>query len=130
MSRKKIIQILAIILLLIGLIVLVPRTHWKDKTEIIGFLSVAIGTLGSVLSIFIPTNYSYNFREADFENDNDSYFIVIHAKTHGLGKSATIKVYKLDEGVFSEVGIDSKIDPLGNVRFSSNIKFNGKIIVS
>ena len=66
MSKKRIVQIIAIVFLVIAVILLIPNTKWTENTSVWGFISLVFGTLGSIISIFIPTTYTFSFLESDW----------------------------------------------------------------
>ena len=89
MSKKKIVQIIAIVFLVVAVILLIPNTKWTENTSVWGFISLVSGTLGSIFSIFIPTTYTFGFLESDWHKNNESndFSLLIAAKKHGLGNS-------------------------------------------
>ncbi|PZX57018.1 hypothetical protein LV84_02149 [Algoriphagus ratkowskyi] len=129
MNRKKIIQIIAIIFLLIGVFLLFPNTNWEERTSIYGFISVICGTLGSTVSIFIPSVFVYNFEEQNWNKKNEGYSITVLAKEHGMGKSPQIQSFILNDSGFQEVFLNQKIDFAGSVFIHGTRRFNGKVVI-
>lgn len=130
MSKKKIVQIIAITLLLVALILLMPYTKWKDNNSVIGFISLVLATFGSIISIFIPTGYSYSFKETDWRKSEENDFeLTIKSKKHGIGNSPQIQVFRNHEGSFEEVEVSSKHKENGTIIINASISFNGKVIV-
>lgn len=132
MSRKKIVQIIAICLLLLAVVMLLYSTNLSDTTSVIGFSSLVIGTLGSILSIFIPTVYNFYFTETDWiKNDiENDYYLIIQVKKHGIGNSPQVQTFQNNNNAFEEVGVSSNHDEKGNVTISANSTFKGKVIIT
>lgn len=74
MSKKTKVQLVAIFFLLLAVFLLIPNTTWTEKTSVLGFISLLLGTLGSIVSIFIPTNYILEFTESDWKSGEDNDF--------------------------------------------------------
>lgn len=132
MSKKRKVQIAAICLLLLAVILLLFSTDWNDKTAVLGFIILVIGTLGSIVSIFIPTDYTFNFIITDWkrnEVEND-YFLFIKATKHGIGKSPQVQTFQKNKDIFENVGVSSHHDENGNITISANSPFNGKVIIT
>lgn len=130
MSTKKIVQIIAIIFLIIAVLLLIPNTDWSKSVSIIGFISLVCGTLGSVISIFIPTNYVFNYQEKDWISEDKFYKIIIPAKKHGLGTSPKIQMFTLDGVSYNEVICGSNHDINGDITIIVNRPYKGKFIIS
>jgi len=132
MSKKRKVQIAAICLLLLAVILLFSSTNWNDKTSVWGFFSLVIGTLGSIISIFIPTDYTFNFIITDWkrnEIEND-YFLLIKATKHGIGKSPQVQTFQKNKDIFENIGVSCHQDENGNITISANSTFNGKVIIT
>jgi hypothetical protein len=132
MSRKRIVQIIAICLLLLAVAFLLYSTNWNETKSAIGFYSLVFGTLGSIISIFIPTVYTFNFTDTDWkknEIEND-YFLIIQAKKHGIGNSPQVQTFQKSNNAFEEVGVSSHHDKKGNVTIGANSTFKGKVIIT
>ena len=98
MSKKKKIQLIAVAFLLIAIPLLIPNTDWSKSTSIYGFLSLIFGTTGSLISIFIPTSYTFSFDTSKWENDNKgAYQLIIPSKTHGLGKAPHVQTFERND---------------------------------
>lgn len=131
MSKKKQIQIVAIIFLLIALVLLFPITDWNKAVSIYGFISLLCGTTGSIISIFIPTSYTMNFTKHDWQQITDGGFeIKISSKKHGLGSSPHVQTFSEKNNTFQEVTVSSKHDKIGNVTVGANSTFDGRIIIT
>jgi hypothetical protein len=132
MSKKRVVQIVAIVFLVLAVILLVPNTTWTEKTSVLGFVSLVFGTLGSIISIFIPTTYSFNFSESDWQNNNESndFSLLITARKHGLGNSPQVQTYLRNDKTYKEVGVDSHHDERGNITIRASMAFKGKLIVT
>lgn len=132
MSKKRTVQRTAIAFLLFAVILLIPNTDWSTKTSILGFFSLVLGTLGSIISIFIPTSYTYFFFEEDWKRNEQSnnYSLLITAKKHGLGNSPKVQTLRKNDLHFEEVGVSSHHDKKGNIIIGATITFEGKVIVT
>lgn len=130
MSKKKITQIISIALLLVAVFLLIPYNNWKNNNPIIVFLSLVFGTLGSIISIFIPTVYIYSFIDTAWKKTKENDFeLTVKAKKHGIGNSPQIQVFMKQEDSFEEIVVPTKHKENGNIIISANMTFNGKIIV-
>lgn len=131
MSKKKIIQIIAIVFLLLAIYLLIPNTDWGKSTSIYGFISLICGTCGSILSIFIPSSYTYYFDSQSWGQDRKlGYQLIISSKKHGLGKAPHIQTFERVSDSFEEVGVACKHDIKGNVSIASSAVFEGKVIIT
>ncbi|HLO44074.1 MAG TPA: hypothetical protein VK175_07070 [Leadbetterella sp.] len=132
MSKKKIVQIISIVFLVIAVLLLIPNTNWKDDTSVLGFISLVCGTLGSIISIFIPTTYTFMFIETDWKKDvaDEGFCIIIPSKKHGLGNSPQTQTFlKNKMNTYEEVGVASNHDENGNVTIGATLVFEGKAII-
>ena len=129
MSKAKIIRIIAVILLVFGIILSIPNTEWSDSTSFWSFIILICGTLGSLISIFIPTDYTKIFNEADWEKNSEGYSLMINAKQHGLGKSPQSITFEKVKNSYKEVIVESNNDNKGNVMISANSTFKGKVVI-
>lgn len=132
MSKKRIVQIIAVAFLLIAVILFIPNTKWTENTSVLGFISLVFGTLGSIISIFIPTTYTFNFLKSDWHKNNDSNDLSLHiaAKTHGLGDSPQVQTFLIKDKHYEEVGVASHHDEKGNITIGANSTFSGKVIIT
>lgn len=132
MSKKRKVQIVAIALLVIAVIFLIPNTDWREATSIWGFLILVFGTLGSIISIFIPTSFTFSFTDSDWKEagENNEFNLFISAKKHGLGNSPKIQAFYKNENTYEEVGVVSEHDEKGNITIGANGVFSGKIIIT
>ncbi len=131
MSKKRLAQIIAVAFLLIAVILLIPNTKWTEITSVIGFISLIFGTLGSIISIFIPTTYTFNFLESDWHKNTESkdYSLHITAKKHGLGNSPQVQIFSLKDKQYEEVICASHHDEKGNITIGANLISSGKVII-
>ncbi len=131
MSKKKKIQLIAIAFLLIAIALLIPNTDWSKSTSVYGFISLIFGTIGSLISIFIPTSYTYTFDISSWENDKEeAYQLIIPSDVHGLGKAPHVQTFEKNDDSYEEVGVDCKHDNIGNVIIGANSTFVGKVIIT
>jgi hypothetical protein len=131
MSKKKQVQIAAIFFLLIAVILLFPITDWNKTNSIYGFISLLCGTTGSIISLFIPTSYTLNFTNNDWQQDNGGGFeILISSKKHGLGSYPHVQTFIEENNTFQEIGVSSEHDKKGNVTIGANSTFCGRIIIT
>jgi hypothetical protein len=130
-SKKKKFLLFSIFSLILSVILLIPNTKWTDLTSVGGFICVALATMGSIVSLFIPNSYTHYFTDENWKTSNDSdYFIIISSKTHGLGNSPHIQVFKKNNSVYEEVVVGVKHDDKGTISICANSIFTGKIIVT
>lgn len=132
MSKKKLIQLIAIVFLITAVLLLIPNTNWSEKTSVLGFVSLVCGTLGSIIAIFIPTTYSFTFTTADWhynEQERD-YSLIIKSKVHGIGPSIITQVFENNENGFTEIAVESNHDHNRNVYLKVNRAFSGKAVIS
>ncbi len=100
MSKKKVVQIIALAFLLIAVVLLVPNTKWRDTSSVWGFISLVCGTLGSIISIFIPTTYTYYFTDKEWNKNMEGDFsLKIKANKHGLGNSPQVQTFLKKESI-------------------------------
>ena len=130
MSGKRKIQLIAIGLLLIGIFFMLPNTKWTDKSAVFGFISLTVGTLGSIASIFIPSNYSIKFDENTWEKFATEYKIEIPSTQHGMGKSPNAQVFLKRENGYELVITDIDHDSKGNISIKAGQLFIGKVVIS
>lgn len=132
MSKKRRVQIVAIIFLVIAVILLIPITKWTESTSVFGFISLVFGTLGSIISIFIPTTYTFNFINSDWKknNESDDFRLIISARKHGLSKSPQVKTLLRNDKTYEEVVVSSHHDENGNITIGANSVFSGKVLIT
>ncbi|WP_375417387.1 hypothetical protein [uncultured Hymenobacter sp.] len=130
MSRKKAVQILAIFFLIISVALLAPNTKWSDTTSIWGFVSLLCGTLGSIISIFIPTTYTQKFIDQDWHQSVDGYNLTISASKHGLGNSPQVQTFLKSGEIYEGVEGNLHHDEKGNVTIGVGRTFTGKVIIT
>jgi hypothetical protein len=131
MSKKRVVQIIAIAFLVIAVILLIPNTKWTENTSVWGFISLVFGTLGSIVSIFIPTTYTFYFIESDWQKNSFSNDFSLHiaAKKHGIGNSPQVQTFLRNGKTYEEVGVSSHHDEKGNITVGANMTFSGKVII-
>ena len=98
------------------------------------FLVMVAGTLGSVISVFIPNKYTFAFDDNVWRKNNgntSNYKLLIEKRKHGIGKNPTVKVFEYNKNNdnYEEVSCDKTIDN-GDVILSANSIFSGKVIIS
>ena len=125
-------QTISVCLLCLGIILSVINKQISICS--VPFLVMALGTFGSVMSIFIPNKYSSIFGENDWIKNNantNNYKLLIKKRKHGMGKNPTVKVfeYNKNNNKYEEVICDTTIDR-GNVTLFANSIFSGKVIIS
>ena len=133
MSKKKKVQIISIFLLILAIILFMPNTKWNESTSVLGFFSLIFGTSGSILSIFIPSNYILLFDKKDWiKLDEDNFVIKIKSNKHGMGKSPQTEVFEMFDGKYEAVGISSEHNVNGEVQVTipEGLQLSGKIVVS
>jgi hypothetical protein len=135
MSRKRGYQLISIAFLVVGLLLSVPGTDWGNTNSTLAFISFLLGTLGSVLSIFIPSNYTFLFTNKDWvDNKEGELHLLISASKHGQGTSPTAQVFLKEGDHYQEVITDlthtSKGDVIVKVNALVEMSMNGKVIIS
>ncbi len=131
MSKKKVVQIIAVTFLLIAGALLIPNTKWSDTSAVWGFSSLIFGTLGSIISIFIPITYTYYFSYKEWNKNIDGTFsLEIKANKHGIGNSPQVQTFSKKESTYQKVGVSSHHDEKGNVLIIANSTFKGKVIIT
>lgn len=132
MSKKKKTQRISVTLLIFAVLLLIPNTKWTDNTSFLGFISLVLGTLGSVISVFIPNKYVFYFTRTDWKNfsGNEDFYIKISCKKHGLGNSPETRIFsQKDINIFEEVFVESNHDENGNITIFAGQVFTGKAII-
>lgn len=131
-SNKKIVQFIAVAFLIVAVLFLIPNTEWTKNTSVLGFVSLVCGTLGSVISIFIPTTFTFIFSESDWRRfgERNGFNLIISAKKHGAGRSPQVQTFLKNEMGYEEVEVVLQQDEKGNITINANIKFNGKVIIT
>ncbi len=132
MPRKKLVQLISTALLLLGVILLIPGTDWHSKASTFAFVSVLVGTIGSIVSIFIPSNYTLYFECEDWIQSDEDSFLTVKASKHGQGTSPTVQVFIKNKDSYDEVGAGTAHDKDGNVTVSASRTFTmaGKLVIS
>lgn len=130
MSRKRIIQIAVLVFLSLAIIFFLPIVKWKEMKSIMALVSLVFATLASIVSIFIPNTYTYNFNISDWKKVEDNhYYLEIKSIKHGVGKTPQIQTFLRNDDGYELVGVHEQSDGLGNVTVTSSSTFNGKIIL-
>lgn len=131
MSKKRIIQITGIAFILLAVVLIIPNTDWSSNISVIGFISLICGTIGSIISIFIPNSFELVFEENDWTNELlGDYKLVISSRKHGLGNLPQFQTFMKNGKSYEEIGISNSVDSAGNVTIGANKAFQGKIILS
>lgn len=131
-SKKRKIQLTAVAFLILAVLLLIPNTEWSVNTSVYGFVSLVIGTIGSIISIFIPTSHTYNFNKFDWgkSSNSDEFSLYIKADKHGVGNSPQTQVFLRDNNDYQEVVIYSSHDNKGNIIISACETFDGKVVIT
>ena len=132
MSRKTAFQAISIALIVAGVLCLLFIVNWHDATSLIGLGSLILGSLGSIYSIFIPKSCALDFKKEDWltRNEGEKY-LLFTARKHGQGRTPTVQVFQVENGVFQEVMLDYHHDKEGNVTIAINSnEFDGRISIS
>jgi hypothetical protein len=129
-SKRKKYQLISIVLLIAGLIIIIPITDWQEKNSVVGFVILSSGIIGSIVSIFIPSNYVKEFKHTEWKGIENEYFIFIDAKTHGLGRSPKIQTFRKDGISYKASSIAQHHDNDGNVTVIGKLTFDGKIVLT
>jgi hypothetical protein len=129
MNKKSIIQYTAVFFLIAGLVLIFPNTNWQESVSIYGFISVVLGTFGSIISIFIPSVFVMQFDHETWNKGKDDYFITIPSKKHGMGRSPQMQTFLFRNNEYEEVMLDQRSDSNGKVTIRAINNFTGKIII-
>jgi hypothetical protein len=131
LSLRKKVQLIAIAFLVIAVVLFIPTTEWSKQNSVLGFISLILGTTGSIISIFIPNSYTFHFDSNTWNYSNSNkYSITVSYKKHGLGKSPKVQTFELDNGIYDEVMVSSGHDLDGSVTIGANKSFDGKIVIT
>lgn len=130
MNVKKAIRVFSITLLLGAVILAIPSTNWEDPRSLGSFAGLSLATIGSIISIFIPSSYVRKFSLNDWMKKDSEYIIHIKGATHGIGKNPNVEVYKKLKTKYVLVEVECIVDQKGNVTLEANSKFNGKMKIS
>lgn len=130
MSRKKRVQLISIIFLLMSIFLYIPSTQWHSKISVIAFTSLLVGILGSICSIFIPKTYTKHFSLSDWqETEQGDFRLIIPASLHGMGKSPRCKFFTKDENEYSYTLTSYNTDKKGNITITAH-HYKGKVVIS
>ncbi|HMV79785.1 MAG TPA: hypothetical protein PKN56_00275 [Leptospiraceae bacterium] len=129
--KRKVFLCVSVLFLVSSFVLSLPNTDWKDNKSILNLVCLFLGTVGSAISIFIPNNYIQLFTK-DFWSKTDSgdWSITVPGKVHFLGSSPKVTVFQNENGLFSEIIVDVSHTEKGEVVILSNIKFDGKAVIS
>lgn len=130
--KKKWLQRLSFALLIGGLILTVPFTNWTEQASIAGFCSLCLGTLATIISSFIPNNYTLEVTEDSWRqlSDRPEYRIQIPAKDHGFGRNPNVSLYQVEGNRNALVVVEVSHDKHGNIDVNTLSRFKGKALVS
>ncbi len=130
MSVRKKIQILSVILLSTSAILFLPFVKWQENVSLFGYISLLLGIIGSIVSIFIPNSYTFYFREENWKLFTDAeVFLEINRVKHGMGKSPKCEVMLQNEDGYEVIICDIKQDAHGNIKLHAGRPFSGKVSV-
>jgi hypothetical protein len=129
MSKRRKVQILAIAFLIVGLVLSIPNIEWREYPSLMGFIILVCGVMGSLISIFIPTEFSFEFNKSDWNIKQPDFVIIIDSKKHGLGKTPQIQTFQKTPLGYEKVSLDEHHDNNGNVTIAASMTFVGKVIL-
>lgn len=130
MSKRKITQKTSIFFLALGVFVFVISIDWASNLSVINLIILVLGTLGSIVSVFIPSSYSFKFSKADWKAAETSYELVISMQQHGMGRTTNVDVFQNLNDYYEFVLVGISFDIKGNVKLSAIEPFDGKVIMS
>ena len=132
MSKKRTLQGIAILLLLLAAGLLIPGTKWQENSSMFGFISLALGTVSSIISMFIPTSYTFKFSHSDWQTNvvSSDFSVFVEAKKHGIGRSPQVQTFIKKDKIYEEMGVLSHHDEKGNITISANSTFIGKSVIT
>lgn len=132
MSKRKKYILISVTGLVFGVILILPNIDFHSVRSVMGLSSLIAATFGSVISIFTPTSYTYNFEISKWLKVNErDYRLIINNKKHGLGKSINSKTYiKNEDNTYNEVFAGIAQDEKGNITINSSQPIVGKIVIN
>ena len=134
MSMHKRIKYISIGLLIcavfIQIIVLTCYMGWNDKLQVLSFISLLMGTIGSIASFFIPSSYVCYISPEDWVKGESGWTFSVHARRHGIGKHPKVVVYERDpSGYLNLVLTTINVNPNGDVNIVVGIQINKNLEV-
>ena len=121
MSRKKVVTLISVFLIVCAVVIqaisMAVEGDWNNTIQIIGFVILVLGASGSIISIFIPSSYVCYISQDDWIQKEKSWFYILPAKKHGMGKHPTSIVAALDEtdGSYSPTWGQAKCNSNGDI---------------
>ena len=125
--KIKLLLYFSIFLLLCGLAATLYTYDRSSLASNIGLISILLGTTGSILSLFIPKQYTKVIKANDWIEIDGELIFVINYRKHGI-KDPKAAFYMETEKGFEEALIDFSFEN-NNVIAKVGRKYNGKIIV-
>ena len=120
MKMTKSFKYISILLLSFSIVMSIFITDFSSKFSVIAFISLVLGGLGSVISIFIPNKYVGNFSKSDWVSVSGGFEIQVPAKEHGMGRDPKVQTFIKNEDVYEEVVTDHRNDDKGTVIIGAN----------
>ena len=127
--RRKFIQFVSIVLICIGAIITIIED--RQNVRCLSFWALIIGTIGSVVSMFVPNKYVLKFTVNSWNATNQrDYSIKIRKTEHGMGKNPISIIYRFNEisNSYEKVVCDIENDK-GNIILRANSTFTGKVVI-
>ena len=109
--------------------------YWSEKENSplsnIPFYIALLGTIASIVSIFIPTERVITFTKNDWkEIKPNDYILAIDYKKHGIGTTVSAVVFQKQGDRYEDVSCESWHDKDGNVFLSASIALDGKVKIT
>lgn len=122
--KRKCMIFISLFFLVLGIIV-------SYFSFIPGFISAIFGTVGSIISIFIPNNFIYDFtKDDDWVEFGKYYKLTIPSSKHKFGKNPNIKLLKREEnGCYTDFYYIKEIGINGDILIISP-KIDGRAIIN
>jgi len=131
--KRSFITKISIIFLLTALFISIFITEWNEILSILTFTCTALGTIASIISLYIPNYYIFKFRKSDWiiEEDGLSKKIQISSKEHGLGKSPKAELFfKTSNGNYQSILTTPQVDSKGNITITIQCQEQeGKVVI-
>ena len=130
MTKKIFLRSSSVVLLVISIPIFLINYDGKTSSDI-ALTSLCVGVLGSVISIFIPSSYTYEFKNKEWTMDGtNGYIIKIKSSEHSMGNSPIAEVFMYNGKSYELVELETRHDNKGNVTIAANSIFSGKVKIT
>ncbi len=97
--------------------------------RIIAVIATVIAVVGALLQYYISKPFILNFQESDWTQVNNGFILSIPARHHMRRYEIVSKVYQVKDGVSQVVMCGQEEQPDGSFVISTNVKFNGRLVL-